>query len=406
VNLVAGPSWDGRDLDRPDPPAPAPAPRPFRHPQRQSSPREPPPVIATEQVLLFDADPGRAASIIALLEQAVLSGAGGSIRAFADLNSHHGTSSGAREIQGGRTALIVVVEDAAFAGLADVARQAGVPSLLVVDKLGDAREVVGRVKAYDEWVAFDALDRELPGRVAGLLGRLDKGPTPLPAIDPRFLALVIHDLRTPLNVIGLTIRAIAQTVPQRTAELDEDLTFLTDNARQIEKMLAQLGDYCRLIEAESQLSAVEFDPRRFLADFLEDRRGRPGSEPTTVRLEVLDDGPGEVALDPQRVRLALQHALANAINAAGDAPVRVRSGGEGGRWVVEMVVDKPPPATVASIALKPDRFERLAGSAAERRGLDLAIAARVSEMFGGSARLDVEPGRRSTVVLDWPRRLA
>jgi His Kinase A (phospho-acceptor) domain len=363
-------------------------------------------VTATEQVLVFDADPARAASIVALLEQADPSKRGGGIRAFADLKSEgYGHSPGVQAIQGGQVALVVVVEADAFPSLADTARQHGVPTLLVLDGLGDSGMLTGRVRGYDGWVALEAVDRELPARVAGLLGRRGKGSTPLPSIDPKFLALVIHDLRTPLNVIGLTIRAIAQTVPQTTPELEEDLAFLTDNAKQIEKMLAQLGDYCRLIEGEAQLSAVEFDPRRFLADFLEDRRGRPGTEPVPVRLEVSDAGPIEVTLDPQRVRLALQHALANAINAAGEAPVRLKSGGGEGRWVVELGVDKPPPPTVVPMELRPDRFERLAGSAAERRGLDLAIAARVSEMFGGSARLEVEPGRRSTIVLDWPDRL-
>jgi hypothetical protein len=60
-------------------------------------------------------------------------------------------------------------------------------------------------------------------------------------------------------------------------------------------------------------------------------------------------------------------------------------------------------------------FERLKGDMAqgyanldwiaERRGLDLAIAARVSEMFGGTARLDAVEDRGTTVVLDWPTRL-
>ena len=43
--------------------------------------------------------------------------------------------------------------------------------------------------------------------------------------------------------------------------------------------------------------------------------------------------------------------------------------------------------------------------AAERRGLDLAIAARVTELFGGTARLEVEPGQRSALILEWPERL-
>jgi hypothetical protein len=37
--------------------------------------------------------------------------------------------------------------------------------------------------------------------------------------------------------------------------------------------------------------------------------------------------------------------------------------------------------------------------------MDLAIAAKVSELFGGSARLDVVEGQGSTIVLDWPARV-
>ena len=326
-------------------------------------------MTATDQVLVFDIDPARASTILALLERADSSRAVESFRAFSDLKAQgYGHSPGVQAIHGGQAALIVVVEAEAFASLAELAREDGVPTLLVVDPSGEAHRLADRVRGYDGWVMGDAVDRELPIRVAGLIEGRRKDSAQLPSIDPRFLALVIHDLRTPLNVIGLTIRAISQTVPQRTAELDEDLSFLTDNARQIEKMLAQLGDFCRLIEGEPQVLGVEFDARRFLSDFLEDRRGRPGSEPTPVRLEWAESAPIEVKLDPQRVRLALQHALANAISAAGESPVRLRSRGEPGRWLVEFVVDKPPPPTIGPMELRPDRFERLAGSAAERRG--------------------------------------
>jgi signal transduction histidine kinase len=358
-------------------------------------------------VLVFDTDPQRAALIVALLEQYEPSRRGGGVLAFSDLKVEgYGPAPGVRAIRGGQGALVVVVEDDVFSSLADSAKQHGVPTLLVVDRVGNPGQTTGRVRDYDDWVALEAVDRELPTRVAGLLERRARGTTLLPAIDAKFLALAIHDLRTPLNVIGLTIRAIAQTFPHSSPELQEELTFLTDNARQIEKMLVQLGDYCRLIDGESQLSAVEFDPRRFLADLLEDRHGRGGMETTPVRLEIADGAPTEVALDPHRVNMALQHALTNALNAAGQAPVRLRSRGGNGRWVVEVVVDQPPPPMVVPMELRPDRFERLAGSAKERRGLDLAMAARISEMFGGSARLEIEPGRCSTIVLDWPERLA
>jgi signal transduction histidine kinase len=371
-------------------------------------------VTATDHVLVFDSNTGRAASIAALLGEAQPWPGRLAVVTYHDLKAHgNAPSPGQLEIRSGLPALAVVVEadgsKVEFPGLVELARSHGVPTLVVVDPIGDPRELARRVRGFDGWVALDSLEGELPARVAELLDRVGRRPpggTRLPSIDPRFLALIVHDLRTPLNVIGLTIRAISHTVPQRSAELDEDLTFLQDNALQIEKMLAQLADYCRLIERETDLSSVEFDPRRYLSDFLEDRRARPAGDSPPIRLELSDDGPVEVALDPTRVRLALLHALANAVNAAGEAPVRLRSGGGSDRWVIELIVDKPPPPSVASITLRPDLFERLSGSPAERRGLDLAIAARVSEMFGGSARLVVEPDRRSTVVLDWPRRLA
>lgn len=249
----------------------------------------------------------------------------------------------------------------------------------------------------------EAIALELPIRAQRLIDR----PTDatMPAIDPRFLALVVHDLRTPLNVINLTIRAIGQSAPNPSADFEEDLSFLQENSKQIEKMLAQLGDYCRLVESEQKPASIEFETRRFLTDFLEEKQSKREPEFRSVRLEIAADAPIEVALDPNRVRLAIQHALANAVSAAADAPVKLRSRGPADRWTIEVVVEKAPPPTATATPLQSHVFERLIGSPAERRGLDLAIAARVSELFGGSARLDVEPGVRSVISLNWPARL-
>ena len=74
--------------------------------------------------------------------------------------------------------------------------------------------------------------------------------------------------------------------------------------------------------------------------------------------------------------------------------------------ITEIAIDEPAPASVGSTMLGPSSFERLCGFAAERRGMDLAIAAKVSELFGGSARLELTASRGTVVVLDWPERLA
>lgn len=288
----------------------------------------------------------------------------------------------------------------ALSGLGGVARGLKIPALAVV---AAGPDLAGRARGFDDWMLASQAEAELAGRVACLLDRpaADRSPD----VDPRFLALVVHDLRTPLNVIGLTIRAIAQSNPTPNPEFDEDLTFLQENAKQIEKMLAQLGDFARLIESDRPPSAVDFEARRFLADLMEEKQAKRDSEYKAVRLEFAPDSPVEVSLDPTRARSAIAHALGNAVAAAGDAPIKIRSSGPAGRWTIEVIVEKAPPPTVAATQLEPHIFERLIGSSGERRGLDLAIAARISELFGGSARFEVEPGVRSIVALDWPARL-
>jgi signal transduction histidine kinase len=371
-------------------------------------------VAAINRVLIFDADPGRAASIASLLEHAPPWAGEGSVLVFSDLNARdHGPSPAMIEIQAGLPTLLVLVESAesstALNRLAELARRQGVATLLVVSEVGDLERLVSRVGGFDDWMALESVDRELPGRVAVMLDRSREkwaSRARLAAIDSRFLAVVIHDLRTPLNVIGLTIRAITQSVPSANAMFDEDLRFLQDNSNQIKEMLELLSDYCKLMDVESLRPGVEFDPRRFLSDFFEDRRERSNLGSPPIRLEIADSCPSVVTLDPPRAFLALKLAFENSVVAAGKAPVRIRSRGEADRWIIELIVESPPPRSIASLPLRSDSFERVTGASAERRGLDLAIVARISELFGGMAQFVVEPDRRSTLVIDWPRRLA
>lgn len=261
----------------------------------------------------------------------------------------------------------------------------------------------------DDWVAYDRLSAELPARIARLLRRRPRPSDParanrLPIPDAHFFSLVIHDLRTPLNVIGLSLRMINQAVPKGDADLDEDLRFVEENFKQIERMLSQLSDFFRLMEAEAPPYVMEFSPRTLVGELLEGRTLQASTRGAAVRLEVHSSCPPEAALDLGQARMALQHAVSNALAAADGGAVVVRLRGEGDRWIIEIATDRPPPPSVQSTALRPHVFERLSGSAAERRGIDLAIAARVSEGFGGSARLDVAPGRGTAIVFDWPVR--
>ncbi|MEA2630741.1 MAG: hypothetical protein QOE66_960, partial [Chloroflexota bacterium] len=153
------------------------------------------------------------------------------------------------------------------------------------------------------------------------------------------------------------------------------------------------------------LSVSDFDPRRLVQALIENRRSRPGVRTSPVQLDIQETCPTEATLDQLRARMAIEYALNNADAAAQGEPIRLRLRGGPQRWIIEVAIDQPPPASVTSHQLEPHAFERLCGSVVERRGMDLAIAARISEMFGGTARLDAVEGRGTAIILDWPSRI-
>ena len=293
------------------------------------------------------------------------------------------------------------------------AQRLGIPVLVVMEGPSEPEAMARLLTDADDWVSVGGLATELPARVARLLRR-----RPPPSADgteethrngafpigPHFLSLVVHDLHTPLNVIGLSIRMVKHSMPDGDPEVREDLRFLEENFNLIVRMLAQLGDFQRVHSQNSSPDPVEFSPRRLVEELVEGQPSRPGSKDGHVTVEIHDSCPHAVSLDPLRARLALKYVLSNALTASEGNPVRVVLRGGDGRWVTEVVVDLPPPDTVKPVPITPFEFERLCGSARERRGMDLAIAAKVSEVFGGSVRLETVEGQHTAVVLDWPAR--
>jgi signal transduction histidine kinase len=278
----------------------------------------------------------------------------------------------------------------------------------IVDTEFDLGATLDREIEVADWVFRNNLPIELPIRVERLLRRQRPGDERAPAssmpTDSRFFPLIVHDLRTPLNVVGLSLRMIEQALPRGNPELLEDLRFVEEGFKQIERMLSQLSDYCRLFEPEAPVDAVEFSPERLMSEVVETRSLKAGPTAVPVHVEVRQSCPPEARLDQTRAKQAIQYALTNALAAAKGEGVHVALHGGPDRWVTEFSVNHPPPPSVSSVELRPDLFERLCGTAAERRGMDLAIAARISEMFGGAARLEVDETRGSTIILDWPAR--
>jgi len=217
--------------------------------------------------------------------------------------------------------------------------------------------------------------------------------------SPRLEEVVVHDLRTPLNVINLALRMLDATALERSPELSEDLAMIRLNAADLERMLTYLVEISRLPNSSWGLAPQWFDPIRLIEDVAAEHRSRPGSPLIEV---VSRTSPAEVQLDQARARMAIVKALANAAAASGGKPVRIRLGGAPDRLVIRFEVEVPPRESVQSHVIEPEQFQRVLGTPGERRGLDLAIAAKISTLFGGEARLEATPGHGTAVILDWP----
>ena len=358
-------------------------------------------------LMIYDTALGRSADLVAALEAK-------GYRVYRPVTVHEALQ-GLRQA---RPALLIWADGptATAAGrnglnaLRMTSHELGIPMLDVIEDGDDPDVLADWHDDAQDWVFRCRGAIELPWRVGRVLrrqGRLRGEPRSSAKVplDARSLPLIVHDLRSPLNVIGLSIRMIEQSVPKGNPDLEEDLRYIEENFKQIERMLTQLSDYYRLYE-EGVVSEAEFSPRRLLDEMIENRVVKSGGREVPVQLEVEATCPAEAALDPARARQAIQYALANATASANGGGVRVKLRGGSDRWIIEVGIDHPPPPSVKPVELRPDLFERLCGIAAERRGMDLAIVARISELFGGAARLDVDENRGTTIILDWPTRLA
>ncbi len=222
-------------------------------------------------------------------------------------------------------------------------------------------------------------------------------------IDARLLTTVVHDIRNPLNVIGLTLRVIEQMPPSVKSPIQEDLDFLRENFTQIERILTLLSDFSRLHDSTQGNRPQEFDPGRFLEDVMSERGPKSLEKAFPAKFELDPSTPGAVTLNPTLTRFALVHAIGNAALAS-SKPIRIVSRGTEQSWIVEITVEQPSPPSVKSQCDNLERYERLVASVSERRGLDLAMAATICERLGGAARFEIESGQSSTIVLELPVR--
>jgi PAS domain S-box-containing protein len=216
----------------------------------------------------------------------------------------------------------------------------------------------------------------------------------------RFLGIVSHDLRNPLNAILLSANALMRSEDLSPRHLKPMRRIIT-SAERMARMISELLDFTRgRLGGGIPVSPQGLNLRHLVRHVLEElEAGHPGRE---LRLEAEGDFRGE--WDPDRLAQVIGNLGKNALDYSPEGtPVRFTLCDEGEIVVLEVNNAGPPiPAELLPTIFEP--FRRLARDSlhpASGLGLGLYIVAQIVRGHGGtlSVRSNAEEGTTFTVRL-------
>jgi signal transduction histidine kinase/AmiR/NasT family two-component response regulator len=227
-------------------------------------------------------------------------------------------------------------------------------------------------------------------------------------LKSKFLSMVSHELRSPLNTIIL-LSHLLTTEPEDSRSEEKrhhDLEIIRQSGTALLHMINNLLDLAKLEAGQSQVSSETFPLRAFLEETLE--IVAPQAENKGLALELrVDAGLGEFAtLDREKVRQVLLNLLSNAIKFTAEGNVSLEAGLSAPRSSIVLTVRDSgtgiPPEKL-SLIFEPFR-QAVAGEDANKgSGLGLSIVRDLVTLMGGEITVDTSPGRGSAFRVTLPR---
>ncbi len=230
------------------------------------------------------------------------------------------------------------------------------------------------------------------------------------AAKSRLLAMVSHEVRTPLNsIIGMS------TLFGRTS-LDAEQRDMLATIQLAARTLLGLGntmlDASRVSAGRLQPEAESFVLHRVLSGAVAMLRPQAQAKGLTLALMVDPRLPHAYRGLPLQLRQILLNLIANAIRFTpqGRVAVSARLAGRENQTVQLRLAVRDE-----GVGIAPEMRDRIFdavtaadGAAAQRygsTGLGLAITRQLTQMMGGSIAVESEPGKGSTFIVDLPLQL-
>ncbi len=215
----------------------------------------------------------------------------------------------------------------------------------------------------------------------------------------RFLATASHDLRQPLQTLGLLSGALRRTA--RDAESQDILQQQDDAIDAMSRLLNALLDISKL-----ESGAIKLELTDFPVDALFDELRRDFANlAATKKLRLAFDYSGlRVHSDPALLGQLLRNLVSNAIKYTPSGAVEVRCVPRGDHLRIE-VVDSGVGIAPDQLSLIFEEFYQVGvspNSTREGYGLGLSIVRRIVKLLGIDIDVTSEPGRGSVFSVDVP----
>ncbi|SDJ13024.1 Signal transduction histidine kinase [Ferrimonas sediminum] len=232
---------------------------------------------------------------------------------------------------------------------------------------------------YNNWLAFTQL-------------KLAEQETHrMSTLRSRFLAMVTHELRTPMNgVLGCADLLASSPLNSEQQQL---LRVLTHSGHSLLALINDVLDYNKIDSDQFCLNDKPIDLHQLCRDTLEVVRPMASDKGLSLTCEVKGELPDAVCLDPSRYKQVLLNLLGNAVNHTEQGGVALTLDSRQVGDVVEVVTcveDSGPGIGEAFQQRLFEPFTQEGGTSGEGTGLGLSISQKLVRRLGGELQVSSE----------------